>query len=85
MAIRVLVATENSKKPASNIPSMDAHVITIECSRSQMELLDAFAKFKYPYEIGPRVYDIHAPRVPSKDEIINLLEKAKDIIPANQL
>ena len=68
-----------------NIADMDADVITIECSRSQMELLDAFADFKYPNEIGPGVYDIHSPRVPSKTEMVNLLEKAKAVIPANQL
>lgn len=68
-----------------NIADMDADVITIECSRSQMELLDAFANFKYPNEIGPGVYDIHSPRVPSKDEMVRLLEKAKAVIPAEQL
>jgi 5-methyltetrahydropteroyltriglutamate--homocysteine methyltransferase len=68
-----------------NIADMDADVITIECSRSQMELLDAFAEFKYPNEIGPGVYDIHSPRVPSKTEMVNLLEKAQAVIPANQL
>lgn len=68
-----------------NIADMDADVITIECSRSQMELLDAFAEFKYPNEIGPGVYDIHSPRVPSKSEMVNLLEKAQAVIPANQL
>jgi 5-methyltetrahydropteroyltriglutamate--homocysteine methyltransferase len=68
-----------------NIADMDADVITIECSRSQMELLDAFADFKYPNEIGPGVYDIHSPRVPSKDEMVRLLEKAKAVIPAEQL
>lgn len=68
-----------------NIADMDADVITIECSRSQMELLDAFADFKYPNEIGPGVYDIHSPRVPSKDEMVNLLEKARSVIPAAQL
>lgn len=68
-----------------NIADMDADVITIECSRSQMELLDAFADFKYPNEIGPGVYDIHSPRVPSKDEMVLLLEKAKSVIPAAQL
>lgn len=67
------------------IADMDADVITIECSRSQMELLDAFAEFKYPNEIGPGVYDIHSPRVPSKTEMVNLLEKAQAVIPANQL
>jgi len=68
-----------------HIAAMDADVITIECSRSQMELLDAFADFKYPNEIGPGVYDIHSPRVPSKAEMANLLEKAKAVIPARQL
>ncbi len=68
-----------------NIADMDADVITIECSRSQMELLDAFADFKYPNEIGPGVYDIHSPRVPSKEEMIALMEKAKAVIPADQL
>ena len=60
---------------------MDADVITIECSRSQMELLDAFANFKYPNEIGPGVY----PRVPSSTEMVRLLEKASAVIPVDQL
>lgn len=68
-----------------NIADMDADVITIECSRSQMELLDAFADFKYPNEIGPGVYDIHSPRVPGKKEMITLMDKAKAVIPADQL
>ncbi|WP_298301646.1 5-methyltetrahydropteroyltriglutamate--homocysteine S-methyltransferase [Hydrotalea sp.] len=68
-----------------NIADMDADVITIECSRSQMKLLDAFAGFKYPNEIGPGVYDIHSPRVPSKAEMVELMEKAKSVIPADQL
>ncbi|WP_213279075.1 5-methyltetrahydropteroyltriglutamate--homocysteine S-methyltransferase [Chryseobacterium indologenes] len=68
-----------------NIADMDADVITIECSRSQMELLNAFADFRYPNEIGPGVYDIHSPRVPSKEEMIELLRKAQKVIPANQL
>lgn len=68
-----------------NIADMDADVITIECSRSQMELLNAFADFKYPNEIGPGVYDIHSPRVPSKEEMIELLRKARNVIPAGQL
>ncbi|MBL1220659.1 5-methyltetrahydropteroyltriglutamate--homocysteine S-methyltransferase [Chryseobacterium sp. L7] len=68
-----------------NIADMDADVITIECSRSQMELLNAFADFKYPNEIGPGVYDIHSPRVPSKEEMIELLIKAQNVIPAEQL
>jgi 5-methyltetrahydropteroyltriglutamate--homocysteine methyltransferase len=68
-----------------SIAAMDADVITIECSRSQMELLDAFADFKYPNEIGPGVYDIHSPRVPSKDEMVYLMNKAKTVVPADQL
>ncbi|MCT3727273.1 5-methyltetrahydropteroyltriglutamate--homocysteine S-methyltransferase [Elizabethkingia anophelis] len=69
----------------SHIADMDADVITIECSRSQMELLDAFADFEYPNDIGPGVYDIHAPRVPSKEEMVKLLEKAAKVIPSSQL
>jgi 5-methyltetrahydropteroyltriglutamate--homocysteine methyltransferase len=68
-----------------NIADMDADVITIECSRSQMELLDAFADFKYPNEIGPGVYDIHSPRVPSSKEMVRLLEKASAVIPVDQI
>ncbi|AMC10300.1 5-methyltetrahydropteroyltriglutamate--homocysteine methyltransferase [Lutibacter profundi] len=68
-----------------NIADMDADVITIECSRSQMELLDAFADFNYPNEIGPGVYDIHSPRVPNKDEMVLLLNKAKKVIPKELL
>lgn len=68
-----------------HIADMDADVITIECSRSQMELLDAFAGFNYPNEIGPGVYDIHSPRVPSREEMISLMNKARAVIPAGQL
>jgi len=68
-----------------SIADMDADVITIECSRSQMELLDAFADFNYPNEIGPGVYDIHSPRVPSREEMISLMDKAKWVIPDDQL
>ena len=68
-----------------NIADMDADVITIECSRSQMELLDAFADFKYPKEIGPGVFDIHSPRVPSNAEMVALMGKAKAVVPAEQL
>lgn len=68
-----------------HIANMDADVITIETSRSQMELLDAFADFKYPNEIGPGVYDIHSPRVPKREEMINLLHKAKSVIAPEQL
>lgn len=68
-----------------SIADMDADVITIETSRSQMELLDVFADFKYPNEIGPGVYDIHSPRVPNKDEMTHLLKKARAVIPDGQL
>ncbi|MDP9077850.1 MAG: 5-methyltetrahydropteroyltriglutamate--homocysteine S-methyltransferase [Bacteroidota bacterium] len=68
-----------------SIAEMDADVITIETSRSQMELLDVFADFKYPNEIGPGVYDIHSPRVPNREEMISLLKKAETVIPDSQL
>ncbi|MEO9513585.1 MAG: 5-methyltetrahydropteroyltriglutamate--homocysteine S-methyltransferase [Flavobacteriaceae bacterium] len=68
-----------------SIASMDADVITIECSRSQMELLNAFVDFKYPNEIGPGVYDIHSPRVPTPLEMENLLEKASTLIPPQNI
>ncbi len=67
------------------IAAMDADVITIETSRSQMELLDAFAHFQYPNEIGPGVYDIHSPRVPTEAEMVHLLEKAERVVPAERL
>jgi len=64
-----------------SIAAMDADVISIETSRSQMELLDCFAKFKYPNQIGPGVYDIHSPRVPTAKEIEFLLKKASQVLP----
>lgn len=67
------------------IANMDADVISIETSRSQMELLNAFVNFKYPNEIGPGVYDIHSPRVPAKNEIENLLSKALNVLDAEQI
>lgn len=69
----------------ADIADMDADVITIECSRSQMELLDVFAAFKYPNEIGPGVYDIHSPRVPEREEMVSLIKKASKYIPVEQL
>jgi len=69
----------------AQIAGMDADVITIESSRSDMELLEAFRDYKYPNEIGPGVYDIHSPRVPSEDEMVELLEKAAAVVPADQL
>ena len=68
-----------------SIADLDADVITIECSRSQMELLDAFGDFNYPNEIGPGVYDIHSPRVPSNQEMVKLLQKARKVISEDQL
>jgi 5-methyltetrahydropteroyltriglutamate--homocysteine methyltransferase len=68
-----------------HIAAMDADVITIETSRSQMELLQAFAHFEYPNEIGPGVYDIHSPRVPSTEEMASLLAKAAALLPARNL
>ncbi|OBX07122.1 5-methyltetrahydropteroyltriglutamate--homocysteine S-methyltransferase [Gallibacterium genomosp. 3] len=67
------------------IAALDADVITIETSRSDMELLTAFADFKYPNEIGPGVYDIHSPRVPAEAEIEHLLRKALNVIPKERL
>ncbi len=67
------------------IADLDADVITIESSRSEMELLKAFESFEYPNEIGPGVYDIHSPRVPTEQEIIDNLEKAAQYIPASRL
>ncbi|MCQ4259210.1 5-methyltetrahydropteroyltriglutamate--homocysteine S-methyltransferase [Stutzerimonas stutzeri] len=67
------------------IAAMDADVITIETSRSQMELLEAFRAFDYPNDIGPGVYDIHSPRVPDTAEMVQLLEQASERIPAQRL
>ena len=68
-----------------DIARLDADVITLEASRSKMELLEAFADFKYPNEIGPGIYDIHSPRVPSIQEITVLLERAQQFIPVQNL
>tara|TARA_Y100001954_G_scaffold134205_1_gene143361 strand:+ start:9249 stop:11519 length:2271 start_codon:yes stop_codon:yes gene_type:complete len=68
-----------------NIAALDADVISIETSRSQMELLEAFKNFQYPSGIGPGVYDIHSPRVPTKDEMKELLTKAKEYLNSDQL
>lgn len=67
------------------IANLDADVITIETSRSRMELLEGFGQFKYSNEIGPGVYDIHSPRVPNSEEILELLEKACLVINPQQL
>ncbi|MEM6821170.1 MAG: 5-methyltetrahydropteroyltriglutamate--homocysteine S-methyltransferase [Verrucomicrobiota bacterium] len=68
-----------------SIAAMDADVITIETSRSNMELLDAFVGFNYPNEIGPGVYDIHSPRVPPTEEMSNLMSKAEAVLPRQNL
>jgi 5-methyltetrahydropteroyltriglutamate--homocysteine methyltransferase len=67
------------------IAGLDADVITIETSRSNMDLLEAFVNFKYPNEIGPGVYDIHSPRVPPVEEMTHLLRKASAVLPADNL
>ena len=67
------------------IAALDADVITIETSRSDMELLTAFGDFKYPNDIGPGVYDIHSPRVPAAEEIGHLLRKALQVVPKERL
>ncbi|SFW27745.1 5-methyltetrahydropteroyltriglutamate--homocysteine S-methyltransferase [Nitrosovibrio sp. Nv17] len=67
------------------IADMEADVITIETSRSRMELLDGFGQFKYPNEIGPGVYDIHSPRIPETGEMLELLDRACQVIDPRQL
>ena len=67
------------------IAAMDADVISIETSRSKMELLDAFRNFKYPNEIGPGVYDIHSPRIPEVKEMTDLLSLARKRLHDGQL
>ncbi|ACY40145.1 5-methyltetrahydropteroyltriglutamate-homocysteine S-methyltransferase [Blattabacterium sp. (Blattella germanica) str. Bge] len=68
-----------------NIADMDADVITMETSRSKMELLKAFSIFSYPNEIGPGVYDIHSPRIPTIEEIFDLIEKASKKLPPRNI
>jgi 5-methyltetrahydropteroyltriglutamate--homocysteine methyltransferase len=68
-----------------SIVHMDADVISIECSRSRMELLDAFDRVRYPNEIGPGVYDIHSPRVPEDGEMSDLVKKALEVLTPEQL
>jgi 5-methyltetrahydropteroyltriglutamate--homocysteine methyltransferase len=69
----------------SNVAEMDADVISVETSRSAMELLDAFVQFKYPNQIGPGVYDIHSPRVPKQEEMEFLLRKALEVLSPEQI
>ena len=68
-----------------SIAAMDADVITIETSRSDMELLEVFEQFKYPNEIGPGVYDIHSPNIPSVEQMVKLMATAAERIPAERL
>ncbi len=67
------------------IAALDADVITLESSRSKMELLQAFENFSYPNEIAPRIYDIHSPRIPSQGKIIQQLKHALRYIPIERL
>ncbi len=69
----------------ASIAAMDADVITIETSRSDMELLDVFDHFNYPNDIGPGVYDIHSPNIPSQEHMVQLMQKAAERIPAERL
>ena len=69
----------------NSIAALDADVISIETSRSRMELLTTFEKFKYPNEVGPGVYDIHSPRVPTKDEMKELIIKASKLIDSKRV
>lgn len=68
-----------------SIAALDADVITIETSRSNMELLDAFRDFHYPNDIGPGVYDIHSPNEPAVDWMVKLMEKAAEQLPKERL
>lgn len=68
-----------------SIAAMDADVISIEASRSRMDLLNSFENYVYPNDIGPGVYDIHSPRVPSVDEIVELLHRALRYVPRERL
>jgi 5-methyltetrahydropteroyltriglutamate--homocysteine methyltransferase len=67
------------------VARMDADVVSIETSRSKMELLTDFGRFRYPNDVGPGVYDIHSKRVPSEDEMIFLITRALEVLPAERL
>jgi 5-methyltetrahydropteroyltriglutamate--homocysteine methyltransferase len=67
------------------IAALDADVITIESSRSAMEVLDGFAVFRYLNDIGPGVYDIHSARVPSVDDMVTVLDRASQAFPSERL
>jgi 5-methyltetrahydropteroyltriglutamate--homocysteine methyltransferase len=67
------------------IAGLDADVLAIEASRSGMRVLDAFRRHRYPREVGPGVYDVHSPRVPGPDEILDRLRRALELVSAEQL
>ena len=67
------------------IGGMDADVLSIEASRSQLELLHAFITYHYPNEIGPGVYDIHSPRIPSRQEYEDILQQILQVLPTAQI
>ncbi len=67
------------------IAELDADVITLEASRSAMQLLQGFKAFRYPNDIGPGIYDIHAPRIPAVSEMLLLLQKAAMVVPLDRL
>ncbi len=64
---------------------MDADVISIEASRSQLELLNTFVTYHYPNEIGPGIYDIHSPRIPSREECEEILSRVLEVLPIEQI
>ncbi|MGH2771599.1 MAG: 5-methyltetrahydropteroyltriglutamate--homocysteine S-methyltransferase [Actinomycetota bacterium] len=68
-----------------SIGAMDADVLLIEAARSQMELLEDFKRSGYEQEVGPGVYDIHSPRVPSIEEMADKLKAAARVLPPQQL
>lgn len=75
----------NFNEIIKSIANLDADVITIETSRSDMKLLNVFREFKYPNDIGPGVYDIHSPRIPTVTEIETLIEHATQYLPKEQI
>lgn len=72
-------------KIISSIAALDADVISMEASRSNMELLSAFSGYNYPNEVGPGIYDIHSPRIPSSEEMVELLSRALMVVPRERL
>jgi 5-methyltetrahydropteroyltriglutamate--homocysteine methyltransferase len=67
------------------VARMDADVVSIETSRSKMELLTDFGRFRYPNDVGPGVYDIHSKRVPTTEEMALLITRALEVLPAERL